>query len=79
MTKAVSVRLDEEALRALHALEATGLSRSSAIRRALVESAERLRRREALAREVAELEADEGDREEMLEVAGLMEQLRAAG
>lgn len=79
MTEAVSVRLDEDALRALSALEATGLSRSSAIRRALVETADRLRRREDLAREVADLEADEADREEMLEVAGLMEQLRATG
>ena len=79
MTEAVSVRLDEEALKALTAIESTGLSRSGAIRRALVETADRLRRRDALAREVAELEADEGDREEMLEVAGLMEQLRAAG
>ena len=79
MAEAVSVRLDEEAAQALATLEATGLSRSSAIRRALVETADNLRRREALADEVAALEADEADRTEMLEVAGLMEQLRAAG
>jgi Arc/MetJ-type ribon-helix-helix transcriptional regulator len=79
MSDAVSVRLDDEARRALKALEATGLSRSDAIRRALVEAAERLHHRHALAREVAALEADEADRDEMREVAGLMEQLRAPG
>jgi hypothetical protein len=36
-------------------------------------------RRAALAAEVAELEADEADRREMLEVAALMESMRAAG
>jgi Arc/MetJ-type ribon-helix-helix transcriptional regulator len=76
---AVSVRLDDEALRALATLEATGLSRSDAIRGALVEAAQRLRRRDALAAEVAALEADEADRQEMLEVAGMMERLRAKG
>ncbi len=53
------------------------MSRSEAIRRALVESAEKLRRRELVAAEVAALEADEADRREMLEVASLMESLRA--
>jgi len=77
MSRAVSVRLDEEALRALARLEATGLSRSQAIRKALVDAAERLRRREALAAEARALEADEADRREMLEVAALMESLRA--
>jgi mRNA-degrading endonuclease toxin of MazEF toxin-antitoxin module len=56
------VRLDAEALRALAQLEATGLSRSEAIRRAILESAARLQRRAALAAEVAALEADEDDR-----------------
>lgn len=55
------------------------MSRSEAIRSALVESARRLRRRAAVAAEVAALEADEQDRAEMLEVAGLMESLRAPG
>jgi hypothetical protein len=36
-----------------------------------------LRRRAELAAEVAALEADDADREEMLAVAGLMESLRA--
>lgn len=79
MTVAISVRLDDEALRALRQLEASGLSRSEAIRRAILDSATRLQQRRALAEEVAALEADETDRREMLEVAALMESLRAPG
>jgi Arc/MetJ-type ribon-helix-helix transcriptional regulator len=79
MSSAISVRLDTEALRALAQLESTGLSRSEAIRRAILDSAGRLRRRAALAAEVAVLEADEDDRREMLEVAEFMESMRAAG
>ncbi|MCA1837996.1 MAG: ribbon-helix-helix protein, CopG family [Actinobacteria bacterium] len=79
MASAISVRLDDKALRALARLEATGMSRSQAIRSALVESAERLRSRKALSEEVAALEADEIDRIEMREVASLMENLRAPG
>lgn len=79
MAQAISVRLDAAAERALRSLEAAGLSRSEAIRSALIESANRLRRSSELAAEVAELEADEVDREEMLAVAGLMESLRASG
>lgn len=71
------MRLDDEAERALRALESTGLSRSGAIRSALIASAARLRQSQNLAAEVAELEADEADRAEMLEVASLMESLRA--
>lgn len=77
MASAISVRLDEEALKALARLEATGMSRSEAIRKALIETADRLRNRKALSREVAALEADEQDRREMREVARLMESLRA--
>jgi predicted transcriptional regulator len=79
VARAISVRLDDEALRALAHLEATGLSRSKAMRKALVDAAERLGRRESLAAEARALEADEDDREEMLEVAALMESLRASG
>ena len=79
MTKAISVRLDDEALKALKQLEAAGMSRSDAIRSALLAAAGRLRQRQELAAEVAALEADEQDRREMLEVAGVMEALRAAG
>ena len=74
---AISVRLDDDALRALTQLEAAGLSRSEAIRRAIIDSANRLQRRKALAAEAAALEADEADRREMLEVAAMMESLRA--
>jgi Arc/MetJ-type ribon-helix-helix transcriptional regulator len=78
MTSAISVRLDGETLQALAQLEATGLSRSEAIRRAILDSAARLQRRAALAAEVAALEGDEDDRREMLEVAAVMEIMRAA-
>ena len=79
MSSAISVRLDAEALQALAQLEATGLSRSEAIRQAIIDSAARLQRRAALADEVAALEADEEDQREMLEVAAVMEIMRAAG
>jgi Arc/MetJ-type ribon-helix-helix transcriptional regulator len=79
MSTAISVRLDPEALRALAQLEATGLSRSEAIRRALLDSASRLQRGAELAAEAAALEADEDDRREMLEVAAFMESMRAPG
>jgi predicted transcriptional regulator len=79
MSSAISVRLDSEAMQALAQLEATGISRSEAIRRAILDSAGRLRKRAALAAEVADLEADEDDRREMLEVAGFMESMRAPG
>lgn len=79
MAQAISVRLDDEALRALLQLEALGLSRSGAIRKALVDSAARLRDKDALRSEVRALEADENDRLEMREVAELMESLRAPG
>lgn len=78
MARSISVRLDDEATRALHSLEAAGLSRSEAIRSALIESARRVQWRSELAAEVAALEADKADRGEMLEVASLMESLRAS-
>ena len=78
MAHAISVRLDDEAERALRSLEAAGLSRSEAIRSALIDSARRMQRRSELAAEVAALEADNADRGEMLEIAGLMESLRAS-
>ena len=79
MTQAISVRLDDEAVRALGRLEATGMTRSEAIRTALVEAASRLHDKRALAAEVAALEADDDDRAEMLAVTDLMESLRAPG
>ena len=77
MTQAVSVRLDDDVQRALRTLEASGLSRSQAIRKSILDAAAALRRNEALRAEVAMLEADEADRREMRDVASLMESLRA--
>jgi antitoxin component of RelBE/YafQ-DinJ toxin-antitoxin module len=79
MATAISVRLDDEAQRALRVLESSGLSTSEAIRSSLIESARKLRRSSELANEVAALEADEADRAEMLTVAAMMESMRAAG
>ncbi len=79
MARAISVRLDDDAERAFRALEASGLSRSDAIRSSLLASAERLRRGRELAAEAAAVEADEADRAEMSSVAALMESLRAPG
>ena len=78
MSSAISVRLDDDAERALRVLNACGMSTSDASRSSLIESARRVRRRAALAEEVAVLEADEADRAEMLAVAALMESIRAA-
>ena len=79
MAKAISVRLDDDAQRALRIMEATGLSQSAAIRAALLASAERIRKRSELAAEAAALEVDDVDRAEMLSVASMMETMRAAG
>jgi antitoxin component of RelBE/YafQ-DinJ toxin-antitoxin module len=79
MAEAISVRLDDEAEQALRALEATGMSRSEAIRTAVVRAARSLHNRTELAAEVAALEADDVDRAEMLVVAQVMESLRAPG
>lgn len=76
MPRAISVRLDDEALRALAQLETTGLGRSAAIRSALVAAAARLRDHRTLAAETATLEADQADLAEMRTTAELMEQLR---
>ncbi len=79
MPKAISVRLDDQAFRALRRLEAAGRSRSEAIRHALVLAAERQYDFDELRAEAAALEADEVDRAEMLEIATLMENLSAPG
>jgi hypothetical protein len=79
MTHAISVRLDDNAVRALVELEAAGMTRSEAVRKALVDAATHMRDRRALAAEVAALDEDEDDRAEMLAVANLMEGLRAPG
>ncbi len=76
MTRRISVRLNEESVRALRILEASGLSQSEAVRSALIGSAQRLRRTKELAAEGATLDADESDREEMLAVAEMMASMR---
>ena len=75
VAEAISVRLDQDSVRALRKLQATGLSRSEAIRRAILESARALSNPQRLASEIAALEADEEDRAEMIRVAELMELL----
>jgi Arc/MetJ-type ribon-helix-helix transcriptional regulator len=77
MSETISVRLDEPAQQALRTLEQSGLSRSDAVRRALLDAAAALARRHQVAAEVAALRADEDDVREMREVAAFMESMRA--
>jgi plasmid stability protein len=74
----VSIRLDDESARALRLLAAAGLTRSGAIRGAILEAADRVRRIDSLRADVAALEADEADRAEQAEVAALMEAVVAS-
>jgi metal-responsive CopG/Arc/MetJ family transcriptional regulator len=72
----LSVRLDEEALVALDVVADGRLTRSEAIRTALLEAArERRRTGGDLDAEIRELAADEADRAEKAEVAEFMESL----
>jgi predicted transcriptional regulator len=77
MANAVSVRIDGDVQRALLTLEASGLSRSEAIRKSILDAAAALRRKDTLRAEVAALEADDEDAKEMQEVSNWMESLRA--
>ena len=79
MVRAISVRLDDEVQRALRTLEATGMTRSQAIRSSILDAAAALRRHGALRAEVADLEADDEDRRQRLAVASLMGNLGAQG
>lgn len=72
--RAISVRLDERAQRALDELVASGVSQSEAIRHALVETAAR-RRDALLAEESRRVAADPVDRAEVAAVAAIMESL----
>ena len=76
--RAISLRLDEEAARALHFLMRDGESRSQAIRVALLGEAWR-RRLEIAAADAARVAADPKDRREIAEVQALMEDLRGEG
>jgi len=71
----ISIRLDEEAIRALAILQAAGRSRSDAVRQAILDSAERMFSFESLRAESAALEADEDDRREMRAIAAFMAEL----
>lgn len=75
MTKTVSVRLDEDAQRALRVLQREGRGSSEAIREALVESARRRRSPEALREEARRLMADPDYRREVEEVQAFMDDL----
>ena len=71
--RAISVRLDEEAQRALDKLIGAGMSRSTAIRYALVQTADRQSPRMSLSAEAMMLAANEEDRRikaELLEFMG---------
>jgi Arc/MetJ-type ribon-helix-helix transcriptional regulator len=78
MERAISVRLDDEAQRALASLTAAGRRQSDVIREALVELAQK-RDRASLAAEVQRLASDPGDRAEKVRIAKLMDSLRAEG
>jgi Arc/MetJ-type ribon-helix-helix transcriptional regulator len=73
--KPISLRLDDDAARALRVLQDAGLSRSDAIRTALVEAAARRTTKAALRREAASLAADPEDRAEMAEIAAFMDEI----
>lgn len=77
MGEMISVRLDDDAERALAELQATGLSRSEAVRTGLRAAAQRLRDRQRLAHEARALAEDDGDRAEAAVVRAMMEDLRA--
>jgi Arc/MetJ-type ribon-helix-helix transcriptional regulator len=75
---AISVRLDDEAARALEVLMRSGRSRSEAIRHALVEAARHSVLEQARA-EAQALAANEEDRRELAEVLAFMESLSEEG
>lgn len=72
--RAISLRLDEAAARALELLMRDGTSRSEAIRGAVVDTARR-RLYEIAAADAARIAADEDDRREVAAVQALMEAL----
>jgi Arc/MetJ-type ribon-helix-helix transcriptional regulator len=72
--RAISLRLDAEATRALELLMRDGKSRSEAIREAVVDTARR-HLYEIAAADAARVGADEDDRREVAAVQALMEAL----
>lgn len=77
-SRTVRARLDEPSERALSVLMSEGRNESEAVREALVESAERRRRRSSLAAEVKVLAADAADSSERRSVLADMENLDRA-
>lgn len=77
MGETISVRLDDDAERALAELEATGLSRSEAVRAGLQAAAARLRDRRHVAAEARALSESNEDVAEAAVVRQMMEDLRA--
>lgn len=77
MGETISVRLDDDAERALAELEATGLSRSEAVRAGLQAAAARLRDRQRVAAEARALSESDEDLAEAAAVREMMEDLRA--
>lgn len=77
MGEMISVRLDDDAERALAELEATGMSRSEAVRDGLQAAAARLRDRKHLAAEARALSEDDADLAEAAVAREMMEDLRA--
>lgn len=76
---AISFRLDAAARRALANLESRGMTRSEAIRHALMTAAREQQKLDAIRAEAAALQANEEDQQEMKRVAEFMESLRATG
>jgi len=75
----ISIRLDVQAQRSLRVLEASGLTRSEAIRKGLSIAADQLRRMDVIRQEAEMVASDQQDRHEMLEIAAFMESLRVEG
>ena len=75
MARSLHIRLDDDATAALRMVTAEVGSDSEAVRTALKEAAARRRGRSSLIAEVAELAADESDREEMRSIREQMADL----
>lgn len=74
-SKTVRARLDAVSVEALGVLMSAGITESEAVRKALVETAARTRRRSELAAEVARLAVDPADQAARAAVMADMEEL----
>ncbi len=75
MARSIRVRLDDDSAAALEIVRSTEMTDSEAVRTALREAAARRRIRSTVAREVAELAGDAGDRAEMQRIREQMAEL----